>query len=302
MSEVRIDYVSKRARQDLGMSVKILSGGADSLTARVTAERHNPQADVVLGLGEPLLNRLATDGAFEPFRPNWYGELPAAAQAGTNHVLFTQTPVVLTFNAGRLDGAGPTDWVDLANPRWANKFFYPRGQTAQTASVGILWRYTDPATGQVSPEGWDVLGRILRNSLAIPDGQRFDWRRVASGEVPVVADWLGGIQVGEQDADVDVELVRPSDGTPYVQTGIGITTGTPLGDQARTFVDWFGSADFQAEYVKETKSDTPLNTRALAKLPDEAKAVRDIPRQTIDWTTITPHLTRWLQRIELELS
>ena len=78
--------------------------------------------------------------------------------------------------------------------------------------------------------------------------------------------------------------------------------GTKQRDEVHKFLDWFGSAEFQVAYVKATNNDTPLNADALKELPEAAAAVNAVKKQDIDWAVVTPHLTEWLQKIQLEIA
>ncbi|MCA1305302.1 extracellular solute-binding protein [Microbacterium esteraromaticum] len=305
MDDARIDFVTEQAKEDLGIELTIVGGGGGDLATRLEAEKNNAQADVVVGLGESLLNRLDAQDMFDHYTPAWADLIPEQFRdddAGFS--LFTQTPIVIGYDTAHLGNAeAPDAWLDLAAPEYAEKFVFPAttGQTGQAAIVGILWRYADPETGEVSPEGWDALAAILQNAKQLSDGQQFDWDWVASGELPVVVNWLGGVQIGADDNDLDIAVVDTDGGTPFVSTGVAIVNGTDRAEQAQRFLDWFGSADFQVAYVEATHNDTPLNSDAVARLPEAAAALDSLTKQDIDWSVVTPHLTEWMQKVQLEI-
>ena len=72
-------------------------------------------------------------------------------------------------------------------------------------------------------------------------------------------------------------------------------------EQARAFVDWFGSPAFMAAYAKKF-GQTPAHPEAIALSPQKVQdyATR-VSAQPIDWNTIAPKIDGWLQTIELDI-
>lgn len=305
MSDTRAAFVKAQAQSDLGMEVNIVTGAAGDLSSRITAEKANPQADAVVGLGESILNQLSAAGDLQPYTPAWSDLIPTEFRStDTNFTLSTQTPIVISYNTAVMNASdAPTSWEDLAKPEYKDKFVFPSitGQTGQAAAVGILWRYTDATTGDVSQDGWDVLSAVLKNAKQLASGQSFDWSEVKNGDLPIVVNWLGGIQTGEKDNGLTLQVIDTTDGTPFVSTGIAEVSGATNTAATQRFIDWFGSADFQVKYVNATNNDTPLNTDALTQLPSAEAAISQVQKQDIDWSVVTPHLTDWLQKIQLDI-
>ncbi|SDH61818.1 iron(III) transport system substrate-binding protein [Leifsonia sp. 98AMF] len=302
-SDARGEYMVKRAKDDLGITVTFVSGGGGDLTNRLLAEKNNTQADVVLGLGEAQLTQVANAGILQPYTPSWTDDVPKNLRGSDkDFTLATQTPIVIAYNTAKMSAAdAPKSWEDLAKPEYKNKFVFPSitGQTGQAAAVGILWRYTDHATGTVSQKGWDVLSKIEANSFAVSAGQKFDWNWVTSGAQPIVVSWLGGIQTGASDNKLELATVNTKGGSPYVQTGAGLVKGSSHAAAAKAFIDWFGSTNFQVDFVNATNNDTPVNSAAVKELGDKAAALHSIDKQDIDWSVVTKHLSDWLQKIQL---
>lgn len=301
----RGEYIASHAKDALGLDVSFVSGGGGELTERLLAEKNNAQADVVLGLGEAQLNQIGAAGVLADYSPVWRDLVPGEFDSGTGaFTLFSQTPIVMAYNPAALDAAqAPRKWEDLADERFANKFVFPSvtSQTGQAAVAGILWPHTDRESGEVTDAGWDLLTRILRNAVPVASGQKFDWNRVTSGEQPVVVNWLGGIETGAKDNGLDLRVVDAEGGSPFVSTGIGLVAGSDRADAAKRFIDWFGSAEVQADFVKTTGSDTPVNPQALAQLPEAEAALAEIGKQDIDWGVVAPRMSSWLERIQLDI-
>jgi iron(III) transport system substrate-binding protein len=300
----RGDYIKSHAKEELGLDITFVSGGGAELTSRLLSEKNNSQADVVLGFGDAQINQIQEAGILMPYKPEWATLIPDAFTPAGDYTLFSQTPIVISYNSDVMSAAeAPKTWEDLAKPKYKHKFSFPgvTGQTGQAAIAGILWREAEHATGEVKDQGWETLKSVLTNAKPAAAGEKFDWKNVASGEVPIVVSWVGGIQTAAADNQLPMEIVRPKEGTPFVTTAIGLVKGTGKEQAAQQFIDWFGSADFQTGFVKATNNDTPLNTDALKQLPEAEKALSTITKQDIDWKVVTKQLSSWLERIQLEI-
>ncbi|AAT89224.1 hypothetical protein ATY41_08135 [Leifsonia xyli subsp. xyli] len=302
---VRGGYITKHAKSDLGLDVKLVNGAGGDLATRLIAEKNNPQADVVVVLGAPQLNRIDQAGVLQPFAPDWAGKIPSAFASGSkDFTLLTQTPIAIAYNASTMTAAqAPSSWTDLAKPEYKDKFAFPAltSQTGQAAAVGILWRYADHTTGTVSQKGWDTLAAILHNAKQTAAGAPFDWAQVRSGVQPIVVSWLGGIQTGTSDNTIDLRIVDAVGGSPFVNGGVGMVKDTKNAAAARKFIDWFGSDSFQVGFVTATKNDTPLNPDAVKRLPGAEQGLRQVTPQKIDWGVVSQRLSDWLQKIQLDV-
>jgi len=305
-NETRAEYVVAAAADELGIEVEFLTGGGGELTDRLLAEKNNTQADVVLGMGEAQINSVASEDVFQPYEPAWSDKVPAAYVDGENRfTLFAQVPIVMSYNAAVMDTAdAPTSWTDLADPAYKGQFVLPglAGQTGQSAIAGILWRFADPETGEVSDEGWQVLTDIYANEFQVGEGEDFNPDWIADGETPIFIGWRGGVANMDNDNDAfELTIIDTEGGTPFVSTGIGITSATDSLSVAKEFVDWFGSAEFQVGLVSETGNDPPANVDAIPELETASEWLSGVTLQEIDWGVVTTVIDDWLERIELDL-
>lgn len=305
MEGPRAKWLTEHAKSELGLDVKFVVGGGADLAARLTAEKNNAQADAVIGLGEAQLNQLGADKALVGYEPKWASEIPENLRSVSKEfTLYTQTPIVIAYNAAVMtDAAAPASWEDLAKPEYKGKFVFPAlaGQTGRAAIVGLLWPYVDKSSGTVSDKGWAVLKSVLTNAKPMAAGQNVDWNWVKSGEVPILVNWLGGVETGAKDNGLSLKVVAPTAGTPFVSTGVALAAGSKNAGTAKKFLDWFGEAATQVAFVKATNNDTPLNPKALEELPEVKASVTKVEKQAIDWTVVTPHLTEWMQKVQLDI-
>lgn len=305
-NETRAEFVVEAAADELGIEVEFLTGGGGEITDRLLAEQNNTQADVVLGLGESQINRLAAIDLFQPHLPAWSDKVPASYLDDDNRfTMYAQVPVVMSYNPDVMDAAdAPTTWTDLADPRYKDQFIMPGlgGQTGQATISGILWRFADPETGEVSDEGWQILTDIYANQISLGEGESFDPEWIADGTMPIFLSWRGGVANTDADNDsFELQVIDTEGGTPFVVTGVGITAASDSPTVAQEFIDWFGTADFQVRFVGATGNDPPANEDAIPELETAQEWLSGVSRQDIDWGVVTTVLDEWLERIELDI-
>lgn len=286
-----------------GHDIDILNAGGGELFDRLLAEKNNPQADVVFGLVDASMALLKAEGLFQPHVPSWGSELPDAYK-GTDGMIhkFWQTPIVLAYNADELaETDAPKGWLDLTQPRYKGKYVIGAStwQTTRTFLAGILARFLDE-NGEVTDEGWDFMRNFFANGIVVND---VDSKNAAfkSGEAVIDLNWFGGVYRQSDAMGYTPGIVDTEGGTPFIAEGIAIVAGTDQLEDAKAFVDWFGSPEFMASYAARFKQ-VPVHPDAIAMSPDsvQADAVAVRP-QDIDWDGIAPKLDGWLQKIELEI-
>ncbi|AIC29932.1 ABC transporter substrate-binding protein (plasmid) [Rhizobium etli bv. mimosae str. IE4771] len=298
----RAAWIAEQAKA-AGHDIKLLNAGGGELFDRLLAERNNPQADVVLGMVDTSMALLKKEGLFQSYSPPWAKNLPARYKDAEDMVhKFWQTPIVLAYYADRMANAeAPKSWLDLTRDEYKGKYVIGAtgGQTTRMYLAGILVRFLD-ADGEVSEDGWNFLRKLYANAIIANDGDS-QTEAFKSGGASIDLNWLGGTFKLAKDLGANVKVIDTEGGTPIISEGIAIMAKTDQLDEAKAFVDWWGSADVMAAYAAKF-GQVPVLPEALAKSPaavqENAKLVK---AQPIDWDAIAPKLDGWLQKIELEI-
>lgn len=295
-------WIAEQAKA-AGHDVKILNAGGGELFDRLIAEKNNPQADVVLGLVDTSMALLKKEGLFQANTPAWAEGLPAQYKDADGMVYkFWQTPIVLAYNADRLPAdEAPKSWLDLTKDSYKGKYVIGNiaWQTTRVYLAGMLARFLD-ANGEVNDKGWDFMRSLYANGIVVSDPDA-KTQAFKSGEAVVDLNWFGGALKQGADLGYAVTLIDTDGGTPFISEGIALVKGTKKADQAKAFINWWGSADVMAAYAAKF-GQTPVHPAALAKSPEAVqKNAKLVTPQAIDWNAIAPKLDRWLQKIELEI-
>lgn len=303
--EQRGGWIMERAEEELGLKVQFLCAGGGELADRLIAEKNSPQADVVLGLGQTQMYQLKDEDILEAYDPSWREGLPEVYQDKDGYFnSFWQTPIVIAYNTEFVsEGEAPKEWKDLADEKYKDKFGVgpTSSQTTRTYLVGLLWDYVDPETGEVSEEGWDMMKKIYENAGTMPSTDADIWKAVKDGTLPILPWWYGGVETNCETNDITAEYVKPEEGTPVVAEGIGLVKGGGNEENAKKFIDWWGSAETMAAYAEEF-NQAPAHPDAIELCPEEIKEIATkFKAQEIDWEVASAHLNEWLEKIELEI-
>lgn len=303
--EERGKWIIDRAKKDLGIDLKFLCAGGGELADRLAAEKGNPQADVVMGLVQSAMYSLKDEEILEPYVPAWAKGLdPVYKDKDGYFCSFWQTPIVLAYNSDDIsDTDAPTSWEALADSKYKGQFAFGQttSQTVRTYLVGILWNYYDSKTDQISDKGWELLRNIYANAGTWPSADDAVWKALKDGELPILPNWFGGIAANTKKNNIPVKYVNPQNGTPIVAEAIGLVKGSKKEENAKKYIDWWGSAEVMSDYAKEF-GQVPAHPDAIEKSPEDIKEqAKMFQPQNIDWEVVSKHMNEWMEKIELEI-
>ena len=247
---------------------------------------------------------LKNQGILQSYVPSWASELDSTYKDKDGYFhCFWQTPIVMAYNKDFMATAdAPNTWTDLAKPEYKDKFAIggTGSQTTRSYLIGFLWDNVDKTTGEVSQQGWDQMQALYNNAATLPAGVK-DYGAMKNGTVPIILSWFGGVKSNTAKNEIPVAFISPENGTPIVSEAIGIVSGTKNLENAKKFVEWFGSPAFMAEYANHF-GQAPVHPEAIALCNDAVKADATMFKaQAIDWELASSKLNSWLEKIELEI-
>ncbi len=298
----RSEWIKAQA-EAAGHEVDILNAGGGELFDRILAEKNNPQADVIFGLVDASMSALKSEGIFQSYTPSWAEGLDEVyVDPDAMFHKFWQTPVVIAYRSDMFDAeTAPKSWLDLTKPEFQGQYAVGSlgWQTTRVYLAGIIVRFMDD-TGQVSDEGWEFVQAVFDNGLVTDDWNKIV-KTISDGDRGLDLNWLGGaIRMGAT-GGYEPGIVNTEGGTPFIAEGIGISAGTDQLDQAKAFVEWFGSPQFMAAYAARF-GQAPVHPEALKNSPAEVVAlVSQVEPQPVNWDLVAQEIDGWLQRIELEI-
>ena len=124
--------------KDTGIKVNFLRFSSGEALARLTAEKKNPQVDVMLGGPADTYAAGIKEGIFEAYRPKDSDAIPANLRDPGNHWTgIGIIPLCFLTNTKFLEKNGmqaPTKWADLLDPRYKNGLQMADARTSGTAT------------------------------------------------------------------------------------------------------------------------------------------------------------------------
>lgn len=306
-SEGRGEWLQEKA-EAAGFEIEIVGAGGADATNKLVAEKNNPVADVVYGLNNVYYEQLKSEDVLEAYTPAWSSEVDEAlADPGDEKAYWplVEQAIVLAYNADAVPEAdAPEDWTDLwSKDEYKDRYERVSGMgaaTTQLVMAGILSRYEDESGDLgVSDEGWQQIEQYFQNGVpAVTDLDLF--ARFAEGEVDFGQMPSSSIPGREEAYGVTSGVVSPEDGVPYAIEQVALIKGSDNQDEAKEFIDWFGSGDVQGEWAAQFNS-LPVNEIALKSAkPETVEFDEQFTRQDIDWAFVQENLGSWIEKIELE--
>ena len=301
VSDGRGEWLTKKAKEE-GFKIEMVEVGGAELADRVIAEKNNGVADMVFGIGAVDSNKLRDEKLLIKFNPEWQDKIDKelADKDGYYNPVIVQ-PLVLI---GRQDAKEmPKDWTELGSKYPGQYSISPlTAGTPRAILASILVRYLDE-DGElgVSDKGWKAAKEYVQNAYVLKQGESSVVKMLDDND-PVIYGmmWGSGALVNQKTYNTKFQVMSPKIGVPFVTEQTMILSSSKRQALAKEFINWFGTADVQAEYAKQFGS-IPANKDAVKELPEETQEfLNSVHQQDIDWEVVGENLDLWVEKVELE--
>jgi iron(III) transport system substrate-binding protein len=157
------------------------------VTAKLLAEKDNPQADVIWGLAATSLLLMKGEGMLEPYAPAGLDRLDPKFRDAANPPYWTGMDAwvaaicVNTVEADKLGLPMPTSWEDLTDPVYQGYIAMPNPNSSGTGFLDVsswLQLFGEDA-------GWDYMDRLHQNIAFYTHSGSKPCKDAARGEVPI---------------------------------------------------------------------------------------------------------------------
>lgn len=219
------------------------------VTAKLLAEKDNPQADVIWGLAATSLMLLKAEGMLEPYAPAGLERLSprfrdqAEPPTWTGMDAWVAAICFNTVEGERLGLPMPTSWQDLTDPVYRGHVSMPNPNSSGTGFLDVSsWLQL---FGE--EKGWAYMDALHENIASYTHSGSKPCRDAARGEVPIGISFA--FRAARSKAEgAPIEIVIPSEGIGWDMEATAIVKGTSKMDAARTLVDWSVSEDANRMY------------------------------------------------------
>jgi iron(III) transport system substrate-binding protein len=230
-----------------GIRVKFIRFSSGEALARVTAEKNNPQVDVLFGGPVETFTAGQTQGIFEPYVPPGAAELPVRFRdkAGA-WTAIADDPLVFMTNTKFLAQNNlqpPASWDDLLNPAYRNMLQMADARTSGTAVTRIF------SILQVNNRDEDKAFAYMKK---LRQNVQLYTKSGGGGTLPVGLGQAGGGIFFIVDAlftrqqGYDVQLSFPKEGIGSAAECIALIKGAKNPDAGRKLIDWATSPAMQS--------------------------------------------------------
>jgi iron(III) transport system substrate-binding protein len=240
--------VAQAALPDLTLEVLRLSTG--DLTARLLAERDNPQADVIWGVAATSMMIFQEEGMLEPYAPEGLEVIlpqfrdPADPPHWVGVDAYVTAFCVNTAMTTELGLPIPQTWEDLTDPVYAGQIVMPSPASSGTGFMFV----SSVLQGMGEDEGFEYLRRLDRNMAMYTKSGSKPCKLAASGEFAIGISFEF-VAAGQIAAGAPLALVLPAEGSGYEVEANGLMRGTDNPNAGRRFLDWAISDEAMSMYA-----------------------------------------------------
>nr|WP_298249659.1 putative 2-aminoethylphosphonate ABC transporter substrate-binding protein [uncultured Halomonas sp.] len=269
------------------------------ITARLLAEKNNPQADMVWGLAATSLLVLEEEGMLSRYAPESVEVLDSkfidpAMRNGQDPAWVGMDAWVAsicynTIEGERLGVPRPSSWGDLTRPEYEGHVIMPNPSSSGTGYLDVVnWMQLWDEQG-----GWDYMDRLHQNIARYTHSGSAPCNLAASGEAVVgISFAFRGARLKSQGAPL--ELVFPEEGVGWDMEAAAIIEGTDNRQAAETLLDWAVTEQANALYnegyavvaypgVAQPIENYPENITELMVEPDFHWAANHRERLLSEW-------------------
>jgi iron(III) transport system substrate-binding protein len=267
--------LSAAYKKDTGNDMEYIVGNIGDLTARVEAEKENPQADIVLGGSVDLYDPLSKNGDFETYSSPANATLDSRFNDPNGFWQGWYMGVLcILYNPDRFKSdiaskgvAAPTTWDDLLDPVYKGEFLMGDPATAGGARIFIA----DQIFRLGETKAWDYLKALDKNVNYYTPGATTCIDLIGKGEFTIGMSWAHDTYKAKA-AGQPIEIVIPPE-TAYEIGGAAIIKGAKNLDNAQGFIDWLLSKNTQE---LNTSISMRYSVRTDVASPDGLPALSDI--------------------------
>ena len=262
-------YAAAFNKKHPDIKIKWVRDSTGIVTAKLLAEKENPQADVVWGLAATSLLVLKGQDMLKPYAPQGVDMLSAKfrdADQVPSWVGMDAWMASICFNtveAEKHNLPKPTSWADLTKPVYKGHVIMPNPNSSGTGFLDVsswLQMFGED-------KGWSFMDGLHQNISRYTHSGSKPCKLAAAGETAIgISFAFRGAKLKKKGAPLD--LVFPTEGLGWDMEAAAIVKGTKNISAAQKLMDFVVSKDANQMYNKGY---------AVVAMPGVAKPVEYFP-------------------------
>ncbi|CAH2601284.1 Ferric iron ABC transporter, iron-binding protein [Rhodovastum atsumiense] len=284
-----------------GIEIQWVRDSTGIITARLLAEKANPQADIVWGLAASSLLVLDKDGLLEAYAPKTLGEIKSTFRSQKSPPTWVGADAWMgavcfnTVEAAKKKLPTPQSWEDLLNPAYKGQLVMPNPASSGTGFLTVSgWLQM---MGEA--KAWAYMDKLNENIAAYTHSGSKPCKQAASGEYALgISIEYTGASLKSKGAPISVILPKPASGWDMEATAI--VKGTKHLAAAKQLADFAASRpanqlynDYYAVVAYKGVS------KEIPNYPANAEAMM-MPKNNFEWAATNRDriLAEWTRRYD----
>ncbi|MEO8313018.1 MAG: putative 2-aminoethylphosphonate ABC transporter substrate-binding protein [Caldimonas sp.] len=248
-------YEAGFTKQNPDIEIKWVRDSTGVITAKLLAEKANPQADAVMGVAASSLALLDTNGMLIPYAPINLDAIMASYRDKKSPPAWWGMDVwgaTICFNTVEAQKKGipkPETWKDLTKPIYKGQIVMPNPASSGTGYFDVTAWLTLFGDQNGKGGGWKYMDALHENIAQYTHSGSKPCNMAAAGE------YVLGISFeyranSNKAKGAPIDLVFPKEGLGWDLEAFGIHKGTKKLAAAQKLADWASSKDAMLLYGK----------------------------------------------------
>jgi iron(III) transport system substrate-binding protein len=282
------------------INLNIVRDSTGIITARLLAEKDNPQADVVWGLAATSLLVADQEGMLEPYAPAGLERVETRFRDPSNPPTWVGIDVWMSafcVNTIEAEAKGlpiPTSWEDLTDPVYEGSIVMSNPASSGTGflSVSAILQMMG------EEEGWKYLDALHNNIAQYTHSGSKPCRMAGAGEFPIGIsfDFRG---ISQKQAGEPIEVVFPTEGSGWDMEANALVKKDTIKPAAKTFLDWAISDEIMQLYAQNYSiTSVPTGLPIAAEFPKDP--VAQLIENDFNWAAANRDriLEEWIKKYD----
>jgi iron(III) transport system substrate-binding protein len=251
------------------VTIKWVRDSTGIITAKLLAEKNNPQADMVVGTSASSLAVFANEGMLQGYAPKGLDKILPQYRDPKNPPEWVGMDVygaAICFNtveAAKQNLPKPTSWKDLTKPVYKGKIVMPNPASSGTGFLDVagwlqMWGDAD---------AWKFMDALHENIAQYTHSGSAPCKSAGSGEFPIgISFEYRAVTTKKSGAPIDI--IFPTEGLGWDLEASGIMKTTKKVEAARKLMDWLATPAAMELFAKNF---------AVVAIPGIAKPLDFVP-------------------------
>ncbi len=265
-------------RSNPDIEIKWVRDSTGVITAKLLAEKNNPQADAVMGVAASSLALLDKNGMLIPYAPLNLDAImtkyrdPKNPPAWVGMDVWGATVCFNTVEAQKRGIPKPETWKDLTKPIYKGQVVMPNPASSGTGFFDVTAWLTLWGDDNGKGGGWKYMDALHENIAQYTHSGSKPCNMAAAGEFVVGISFEYRANANKA-RGAPIDLVFPKEGLGWDLEAFAIHKGTKKLDAAKKLADWATSKDAMILYGKNFAITAQPGVAApLANVPKDYEA------------------------------